>query len=52
MSKHAQSYKDNKPKKDSHVAGFIGMLVCALLIYMALIALGAADNSFFAMLPR
>jgi hypothetical protein len=52
MSKHAQSYKDNQPKKPATGSGFFGLLVMVALIYMALIALGVADNSFLALLPR
>lgn len=52
MHKHAQTYRDNQPKRPATGLGFLALAVCLALIYMALVALGAADNSLLALMPR
>jgi hypothetical protein len=52
MHKHAQTYRDNQPKRPATGLGFVSVAVCLALIYMTLVALGAADNSLLALMPR
>lgn len=52
MDKHAQTYRDHQPEQPATGWGFVSVAVFVALIYMVLIALGAADNSLLALMPR